>query len=71
MISHFTGNPQGPSLSFSVFCWGCDEGAAAGVVDDLFAGAAVVPLAVVAPFVAAAVFFSPSSSHWGVLAMAS
>jgi hypothetical protein len=55
MISHFAGNPQGPSLSFSFFSWGPDV-----------AGVAVVAAGAAAPFdvevcvvsVTAAAFFS-------------
>jgi hypothetical protein len=75
MISHLFGNPQGPSLSFSVFSWGPVDAAAAGA-----AGAAPV-VVVVAPFVfvfvsrvlsTSTVFFSsPPSSHGCAFATAS
>jgi hypothetical protein len=63
MISHFVGNPQGPSLSFSVFSFG-------PVVDPAFAtGAApfdvvdVLLLLLFCVVFATTGFFSVPSSH--------
>lgn len=70
MISHFAGNPQGPSLSFFFSC-GPDEaaGAAAGaaaVVDVLFVFVFCVVSVTTAFF-----SLSPPSSHGCALATAS
>lgn len=75
MISHFDGNPHGPSLSFSFFSCGCEEAGAAAA--GLAAGAALAP--VESPFacvcvVSAALGCAPAalpSSHWCDLATVS
>jgi hypothetical protein len=57
MISHFVGNPQGPSLSFSFFSCDCAAAAGAALVVAGAAGAAA-GAAVVDPFVTPFVVFS-------------